>query len=165
MGDRCYSVLQCNNKHIKIFIKVGYSLTSCPSAACNVSSVEMTDEEANYGNYEELGQLEGKGIPFYGWNGLGSEYSACAFASDGRNLDFAACDETGNLTVRFDKKTFQVNEKDVEECKKYLKVFEQAKFYIDNDLDELAVLGSPVPTKHDKLVSEYKKRKRNAKIK
>lgn len=165
MGDRCYSVLQCNKAHEKIFIKLGYRNNgNCfPNED---ESIEMIEEEANYGNYEELDNLAGEGIPFYGWNGQGSEYGPVAYASNGRTVDFSTCDEQGNLTVRFNEDTLDSNQEDIEECKKYVEILKQAKIFVHNNLNELAVLGCPVPNRDDTLAPKKQgRKKKNVKIK
>lgn len=67
MGDRCYSTVVCAERDKDIFEKMGYRLED--SKALSVegneisSAVVMVDEQANYGNHDELTAL--KGIPFW----------------------------------------------------------------------------------------------------
>ena len=157
MGDRCYSALTCNKKHIKIFIDIGYYKEGEETD----NAVSMAEDEANYGNYEDLNGLEGKGIPFYGYHGEGGCYGASRFASDGREIAWLQCDHEGFLVVRFDEDKLDIESGDVDQARHYVEVEKRAKEYCRTDPDELASYGNPIPTAADKKI--VSKRRRNDK--
>ncbi len=66
MGDRCYSTLVCAKRDKDVFEKMGYRLEESQALSADGNeipgAVVMVDEQANYGNYDELTSLTG--IPF-----------------------------------------------------------------------------------------------------
>src|SRR5712692_5174004 len=66
MGDRCYSTLVCAKRDKDVFEKLGYRLEESQALSADGNeipgAVVMVDEQANYGNYDELTSLTG--IPF-----------------------------------------------------------------------------------------------------
>ncbi len=67
MGDRCYSTLVCAERDKDVFEKMGYSLEDSKPLAVDgreiPGAIVMVDEQANYGNHDELTAL--KDIPFW----------------------------------------------------------------------------------------------------
>jgi len=66
MRDRCYSTLVCAKRDKDVFEKMGYRLEESQALSADGNeipgAVVMVDEQANYGNYDELTSLTG--IPF-----------------------------------------------------------------------------------------------------
>lgn len=147
MGDRVYSELTCNRAHLETFLEIGYVVMS--DSDPNDQAVSVEEDEANYGNYDELNSLAGKGIPFHGSHGVGSCYSAAAFVSDGRDLIWVQCDTDGQLVVRFNTKTQDAHQDDIEECRRYYGLIEAAAEYCRVDPDASAAIGNPIPTRKD----------------
>ena len=67
MGDRCYSTVVCAQRDQDVFEKMGYTLEDSKPLAVDgteiLGGVVMVDEQANYGNHDELTAL--KCIPFW----------------------------------------------------------------------------------------------------
>jgi hypothetical protein len=154
VGDRCYSALTCNKKHLKIFEKMGY-VGEGPETE---HSIEVVSDEANYANYEELNALGGKGIPFHGYHGEGGCYGASRFASDGREVLWITCHHDSNIVVRFNEKEMKVIDEDIDEARHYLEIETKAREYCEADPDELASYGNPIPTAADKKIPLKRRR-------
>ena len=67
MGDRCYSTVICADRDKDVFEKMGYTPQDSKPLAVDGTEIRgavlMVDEQANYGNHDELTGL--KGIPFW----------------------------------------------------------------------------------------------------
>jgi len=100
MGDRCY--LQCGvaPECVKDMEDIVELIPQPGLAECG-KFMTMTDDQANYGSYEDLENAAKVGLIFYGYNSHGDEYSARKFASDGDGeLYFVKCleEEEGTLS-------------------------------------------------------------------
>ena len=87
MGDRCYISLSCKRSDFaKHFEPLGFVIDERADGGGSV--VEVYDEEANYGHYEELNDLENKGVVFFGEHGSGGCYTEQVFACDGTSVNW-----------------------------------------------------------------------------
>ena len=82
MGDRCSVEIVCRKHDAKHFDEIGFVEAEWGDEPEHLA--RMFCEQANYGASTELEVLAGKGIVFIGASGVGDEYPAGVFASDGK---------------------------------------------------------------------------------
>jgi len=157
MGDRCYSEVTCNKRHVYYFIDMGYREEN--GSGYQGEEVHLVDEEANYANYDDLNELGGKGIPFHGSHTEGSCYGAFCFASVGLGCSWVSCDRDTNLMVRFSESDRAPVESDIEEACNYLDILEKAIKFCREDIYALAVIGDPLPRELDIVKPRTSKKK------
>jgi hypothetical protein len=54
----------------------------------NTRAIDLTEDQANYGWYDQLRELARRDIPFFGSHSAGGEYSASVFASYNEEIDW-----------------------------------------------------------------------------
>jgi len=105
MSDRCSSRVICRTRDEKYFRSLGYGSeyvatpTNPNPIAAPVDSnkwVEVIDEEADYGNHNEL-MASGDRV-FLAWNGAGDEYGPAMYACDGKGV-VATVEGDGDLQI------------------------------------------------------------------
>lgn len=98
MSDYCYSHVYCMASDSKTFVDMGYREEGgAVEDEVADDCVEMIDEQANYGNYDELRKL--RGVVFIARNETGGEYGPCEIVSDGERTSSADVDHDGNNFV------------------------------------------------------------------
>ncbi len=129
MGERCYSTLVCAGRDKDAFEKMGYRVEDSQASTVDVHEIAgafvMVDEEANGGHYDELTTLSG--VPFLVCNGsCPGAYGGHLLASDGAAWCYAeALHESNYPAVRVGRDGM-VRWSEVEEAKKYWKVYAAA---------------------------------------
>ena len=151
VGDRCHSSLVCNERDVMTFENMGYQVEEKDKKTAEVS---MSDGEANYGNYNELNALIGKGIPFYGYHGEGGEYGASVFACDGKTVAWAECNRNGDVMVTLDDSR-QPEESSMNAANEYLDTLDEAKRCCMEHADVLSAIGAGPG-----MAGDYRRRKK-----
>jgi hypothetical protein len=104
MGDRCYSTVVCAERDKDVFEKMGYTLDDSKPLAVDgkeiPGAVVMVDEQANYGNRDELTAL--KDVPFWACSdSCPGAFGAELIVSDGNECRCSeALHESGYPAVR-----------------------------------------------------------------
>jgi hypothetical protein len=103
MGDRTYSWVDVLEKDLPVFEELGYdtefvSIERCRNAA---GAIRVVDEEANYGNFDELLKLAKKGHVFQAWHDAGDSYPAALIVSDGEGFESVFSDTNLNMLAPF----------------------------------------------------------------
>lgn len=93
MGDRCYMKVYCLPQHAPLFEALGFLLDDAGPDEDD-GTVELIDEERNYGDTDELP----KTVPFRGWHDEGGDYGGGVFACDGSG-GFAIAETLHNSTT------------------------------------------------------------------
>lgn len=100
MGDRCYVEVYCSEEDALLFDNViGPVQGEFSFQGVRDSVVTVAGDEVNYAGYNELCDLAGRGIVFFGYHGSGDEYSGAVFASDGESGYQDVVDDHDGLMV------------------------------------------------------------------
>lgn len=142
MGDRCYEEIYVNKAHVKTFLDMGFNYTGDQEGPGN--QVAMFDEEANYGNYNDLNALTNKGIPFYGNHSEGGGYGPQQFCCAGIGVHWAHTDHDGNLYVPFNEKLNDIDPNEIVFVRDFLAEKIRAIEYCKADFEILRVDGDPI---------------------
>lgn len=122
MGERCYSMLVCAERDKDIFEKMGYRLEESKALSADgeeiPGAVVMVDEQANYGNYDELTALSG--IPFLACgSSCPGAYGDHLIVSDGTEWRYSeALHESNYPAVRVEFGGM-IRDSEVDDAKKY----------------------------------------------
>ena len=129
MGDRCYSTVVCAERDRDVFEKMGYRLEESKALSADGNeipgAVVMLDEQANYGNYDELTALIG--IPFLVCGGsCPGAYGDHLIVSDGKEWHHSeALHESNYPAVRVEYGGV-IRDSEVDEARKYWMVYSAA---------------------------------------
>jgi nitrogen regulatory protein PII-like uncharacterized protein len=124
MSEWVWSRVTCLKKDRKVFEDMGYIQPEDEGDPW----IELSCEQANYGNASELRQLRGQGIPFLSYHG-GSQpgmFEAHLYASDGEVVIEQMSDDSERPTVTV-MDNGHVREHELRAARKYLKVERAAK--------------------------------------
>ncbi len=129
MGDRCYSTVVCAERDRDVFEKMGYRLEESKALSADGNeipgAVVMLDEQANYGNYDELTALIG--IPFLVCGGsCPGAYGDHLIVSDGKEWHHSeALHESNYPAVRVEYGGV-IRDSEVDDARKYWMVYSAA---------------------------------------
>lgn len=96
----------------------------------NTRAINLTEDQANYGWYNELGELARRGIPFFGSHSSGGEYSASVFASYNGEIDWIEVPSTGCRPVIEVFPGGYISQGELERVLMYLERYESAHQFI-----------------------------------
>jgi hypothetical protein len=131
---------KCRRKDVERFTGIGFRENDEDSGL-----VDLVDEEANYGNYEEMQKIASEGIVFTAQHGAGGDYGPCAYVGIDGELHEAAIDEgDGRLVVSLDEHG-DPSQIQVRAAKEFLVARKRAEAALESEDAIEAVESAPCP--------------------
>jgi hypothetical protein len=132
--------LRCRKEHKAIFEEMGFN----EEDEHDDGSIQMVDEQANYGHYSDLVDGDLEGIPFIASHSAGGEYGPSNYASDGEKVDSCSADHDGNeiVVVRSDGTIDPVN---LENVRRFQSMEARALRMLGEEVKVETRSGLPVP--------------------
>jgi hypothetical protein len=121
MEDRCYMSVTCRRQDKERFEAVGFHLDFESSPESLV--IEMVDEEANYAHSSEMPT----DIPYYGFNGAGSNYGDGKIACDGKKCAEVETGHGGGFVIGWDFHTWQPTGKCIKNIRHFIVIQQRAE--------------------------------------
>ena len=133
MGDRCYVSMEISKcdwqkaDELLAGMKSYQWYDVIDESAPHCITVEI--HEANFGYYEEMGELMDAGIPFLAFNSEGGDYSAGLTASAAGQRIEVECNRDGDPCIGV-KEDGEVIQCQLEEARRYLRLKKQLGLYL-----------------------------------
>jgi hypothetical protein len=125
VGDRCYISIKFRRADLPIFEEIlGKDVFEELDGGAQI--VVGSHAEANYGWTQELEELAQRNIPFSGFHGKGSEYSAEVFAACNGLFAEVFSDEQGDVMIYIDN-TGKIHKRAKERVMEYYHILEMAE--------------------------------------
>jgi hypothetical protein len=129
MGDRCYLEFWCLERDSQKFAEA----LKDPDFGAWFQGTDrgvgqVVIEEANYGWYDELGEMAANDCAFHGWHSSGSDYPPCLFAAFNKHVVQVQADFQGHTVARVGRDG-AISQQDLDDVREFYEVLEQVEEY------------------------------------
>ena len=124
MGDRCYMSVTCLRKDRHHFEQLGFVLEFEESPES--ITVELVDLEANYAHTDKMPA----NVPYYGYNGSGSDYGEGRIVCDGKHYAEVAVNQSWFVVV-WDYQRMKPAHKSVLRIRRFISIQKRVKALFD----------------------------------